>query len=280
MLVQVFPDLSIEIVHREQRIVERPLGSRRYRLMDESTDPMQRFCARRMGDSSRVGTMHIGPEMESWPACVGEDSQGIFGDESGEGSFDAPRIGLELHLELGPASLLLVGHTSLAPEGDMIDAIDELGLGADQEMDIVGEELGDAEALETIRDEVLRGEARGGETGVEGEGLASGSGDAVGDGVRGGVDSAAEGAEAGGGDEAQQEVGIGDMAFSIVVETEGLGGEGMTAGVATEARDEAEGGGEIGAPRLEVGIGGSGVDAMMDTVCLGAEGERVVVHAL
>jgi hypothetical protein len=161
----------------------------------------------------------------------------------------------------------------------MIDAVHELRLGADEEMDVVGEVLRHAKAFEAVSDEVLGGKARGGEPRVEGDGLASGASNAIGDGVRGGVDGATEGAEAGGRDQAQKEVGIGDATLGIIVDAEGLGGEGVTAGVASEARDRAEGGGEIRASGLEVSVGGMRIDLMVDTVHLGAKGEKEVFHA-
>jgi len=136
------------------------------------------------------------------------------------------------------------------------EAHGELGVLAHQNMDVVREVLGMAPGLEPIGGEILGGVSHRGKTGLEGDGLACSAGYPVLDRLPAHSPGSAYGTQA----------LTGVPAFEPIVNSEGLGGEGMAAGLAAKARDLAKGPCRKAAPGSEVPVGAFPILVVMAAV--------------
>ena len=173
-----------------------------------------------------VGGVIVGVEHErARREVAGEDR----GEKRVDARFDGLGIGpAEEALELGAARLLAVGHGALAAQRAVGEVVEEPGVGADGEVGVEGEELGELEGLEAVDDEGFAQSVVAKERGVEEEAVAAEAGDEADDGGVRGMERAGDLAQGGalgdeGGDGARevamaQPVGVG----------EGLGGEAAT----------------------------------------------------
>lgn len=156
---------------------------------------------------------------EEGPVPVGGDLAHEEGERGREGR---PGRG-EAVFEGGAGTFLEIGHAAFAAHGCMGESKEELGPGADENVEVGGEVLGAFEGFEAVGDEVLgQGEGRG-ETGMEGEARPAEAIKAVLDGCAGAGEMAGDGGEGfafGDGTEDLREV---QGALGVVVQGEGGG---------------------------------------------------------
>ena len=184
-----------------------------------------------------VGGVIVGVEHEGAGGQVaGQDR----GEERIDARFNRLRVGSAKEtLELGPVEFLAVGHGALAPQGAVGEVIEEPGVGADGEVGVEGEELGELEGLEAVDDEGFAQGVTPKERGVEEEAVTAKASDEADDGGVGGVERAGDLSQGGAlGDEGGD--GAREMAMSEPVGVgEGLGGEAAVAVRAAEGLDAA-----------------------------------------
>lgn len=234
----VFSQLTVVVVHGEEGIGQGPGGGGRDAVVVESAGG---GGGRELGygrNGARIGGMLVGGEGEGGeegPVPVGRD----LAHEEGEGGKEGCPGRGEAAFEGGAGTFLSIGHAAFAAQGGVGEAEEELGLGADEDVQVGGEVLGAFEGLEAVGDEVFGEGEGGGETGMEGEARPAEAVQAVLDGGRGAREMAGDGGEGFAFGDGAEDLGEVQGALGVVVQGEGGSGEGRMAGGAAEPRDEA-----------------------------------------
>ncbi len=145
-----------------------------------------------------------------------------------------------LIFKLASPDLLLLGHAALAVELGKGGSIDELGIGAGDDIDVIGMVVAEGFGFEAVESEVFLKDMVFQDLGIGGYMLAAQAHKAVGDGIGRTFEVAGGGTETGGSICEQLEFLVIDDAFGVVVEAEGLFTEGAAAVGAAEALDFTE----------------------------------------
>jgi hypothetical protein len=135
----------------------------------------------------------------------------------------------------------------------MSEGKDVQGPVRDRNGDVVGKVLGPIEADEPVDADIFLMSSPGTKGGMTGEVLTGEAVEAIEDGEAGTAEVSAHGTDAHGGDEEVLEGRVIDLSFSVVVEGERLGGEGLSATGAPETGNLAEAEGVVKADMDEPG---------------------------
>ena len=147
----------------------------------------------------------------------------------------------ELVLQLEPPPFLRRGHPTLAPDRHIVAGIDELRSLTDDCGGVVREVLTAAEALESVEDQVLLEGQVIQDSQVGDDGIAGETADPIGDHIRFDPQVPADVAQPGAGIDLIVDVGQIEFLLGVVVDGEGLGGEGLAADKALPSGHPSEG---------------------------------------
>jgi len=175
-------------------------------------------------------------------------------------------------LQFGPAFLLRIGHPTLAAKKGGVESQDELTVGGDQEVEVVGEVLAEGEGLEAIQDHGLFELEVVQTLGVEGQGLAGESGVAVGQQSGRDTQGATGLAQTRTTDQEVLNQTVVDGTMDPVVDVEGTTGEALAAVAALEAGHGSQDLGGTKPLAVEPGKGGIRGDLVGGAVFVGTEG--------
>jgi len=129
---------------------------------------------------------------------------------------------------------LQISHRAFSSELSIGEGVDELGVFACQEGDVVGEILGDDKAFEAVSSEIFPDRESRSHPCGNSDALAGEAGDAVEDGLGRALQVSAEASDAHGGGEEGEELSVADRGVGPVVEGEGSGTAGFAAVFAEE----------------------------------------------
>lgn len=165
---QVFAQFAIVIVHGKERIGQGPWAGGRDAEVAKGPGSDGVEDAGDRSDGARVCGMLIGFEgerREKGAIPMGGNFTHENRKRGGEGGLGRG----EATFEGGAGAFLEVGHAAFAAQGCMRKTEEELGSGADENVQVGGEILGSFEGFEAISDKVLGERERRGEAGVEGQ---------------------------------------------------------------------------------------------------------------
>jgi hypothetical protein len=126
-----------------------------------------------------IGSMLIGEQREGKEGFARSDKPLDLIEDPKKGREDSVRWGPVVLFECLPPPLLLLCHPPLPPQRGKIESVEELGILAYEQVNVVGKVLGEEKGLEPVCNEVLAEGKRGTETTVHGKGLVGEAGDAV-----------------------------------------------------------------------------------------------------
>jgi len=204
------------------------------------------------GNGFRIGKMLIG-EDGKLGLGIGDYPVELDGEYLDSLLLLGEGLGL-LILELSGPDLLLLGHAALAVKLGVGGAVDELGIGAGSDVDVIGMIAAEGFGFEAVEGDIFFKDMGFEDFGIGGDKLATQAHIAVGDGIRRAVEVAGGCAEAGGGMGEPLKLLVVDNALGVVVEAEGLLTAGLAADGAEEALDDAECLGRASAALLEGGL--------------------------
>ena len=182
-----------------------------------------------------IGNKHQWPTRRGRP-FIRERAQDIP-----ERPLDSAALESDAGIEPRRADFLARAHAARTFPRRMTEVEDEPRVRRETDRDLVGEKLRNIEAHKSIGTDILIPPGERTELGMEGEGLSSEPLDTVLDRPAADPDRPPDAAQAHGTRVPVEKIAIPDDFLGIVVEREGLGGEGCAAGAAFEAGDGSEG---------------------------------------
>jgi len=187
-----------------------------------------------------IGPEHEGRTMLTLPEGVDD------GHEALEGSCERAARG-EIDPIVDLALLALVSrHSAFAPQGRVRKSIQDLGIGTDEDIDGIGEELGTIEAFEAIGAEILVEDVTGEEARVHSQAVSTESIVAVLHAGDGAAQVPRDGRKALRGRPGPEDLAIVQGFFAVIIDGTGAFRKAAAAVSAREALDDAADGGEVG----------------------------------